>query len=306
VKTILTVAALATAGAAQSLIATVNVTANVVVAAGPQVLTQSLFPGPLFLNGQILVQTPAQPAYALSSLTWWSDQSSTGLALDVAQNCQLGSGATSAASGPFDVRVDLAAPTNTEVTLELTKLLITSAGLPAPVLRVDIGNDGTFEFTETSMPSVQAVLTLGPTRVPVRIVMDMAITQTGVAHSHLWLRVLPYTYMSVTSYVAGCSDYQYAALPTFGGDLQCAPSAPATLLSVAVFGLGTQPVLLGGTYRGPCVLLPTPDLVVFAPASSPVTLTIPQAARPITIWTQGVLLEPVGLTTTPAYRVQAW
>jgi hypothetical protein len=304
-KTILTVAALAGAGAAQSLTATVNATANVVAIAGPQIVTQSLFPGPLFLQGQILAQTSPPQAAALSSLTWSSDQGSTGLAFDVSQNCQVPSGATSAASGPFDLLVDLAAPTSTDVMLDLAKTQITSVGLPAPLLRVDIGNDGTFEFIETQMASSQFALTLGPTPVPVRIVMDMAIAQTGIAYSHLQLRVLPSANTFVTPYIASCSDRQYAVLPTFRGDLQCEVTAPATVLSVAVFGLGTQPVLLGATYSGPCLLLPTPDLVVFAPASSAVTLTIPQAARPITIWTQGVTVEPVGLTTTSAYRVQA-
>lgn len=304
-KTILIVAALATASAAQSLTATVNVTANVVAMAGPQVVTQSLFPGPLFLQGQILAQTGPPQAHAGSSLTWLSDQGSTGLAFDVSQNCQVASGATSATSGPFDLVVDLAAPTSTDVMLDLARAQITSAGLPAPILRVDIGNDGTIEFTET-MPNSRFALTLGPTPVPVRILMDMAIAQTGVAYSHLGLRVLPSTNTFVTPYIASCSDRQYAVLTTFRGDLHCELTAPATVLSVAVFGLGTQPVLLGGTYSGPCLLLPTPDLVVFAPASSAVTLTIPQAARPITIWTQAVTFEPVGLTTTSAYRVQAW
>jgi hypothetical protein len=53
-------------------------------------------------------------------------------------------------------------------------------------------------------------------------------------------------------------------------------------------------------------LIPSPDhLALLLPAQS-LTVPIPAAARPVTLWIQGVDLTPNGLLSTDAWAVVAW
>ncbi len=78
-------------------------------------------------------------------------------------------------------------------------------------------------------------------------------------------------------------------------------------LVVAVFGLGWQPQLVNLAYP-PCLLLPIPDLVLqLPPISGVLSLSIPAAARPVTLLTQGVVLTAFGtLATTDGFQVVAF
>ena len=73
---------------------------------------------------------------------------------------------------------------------------------------------------------------------------------------------------------------------------------------VAVLGLGTQPTLLPPSPLSPvpCLLLPSPDLVLLMPPSG-FDLPIPPAVRPLNLYVQGVEL---GLATSQLSTLQGF
>lgn len=273
------------------------------VVSGTQVVGNTVPLGPMTNHGALLVETTSPNAIARAQYQWHAYQAQTGLLATFHQDCRVDPGASSAASGPVDILVDLVAPVPTIVDLAIVKQIAASAGLPSPTVRVDVGGDGTVEVTETSSDYF-AILALGPTPLSIRVTMDMAIVAPGVASASLELQVTPRTNTFVNQFVAACSfNSSLGLVPTFDGNLEV--TLDANVPAVVVFGLAAQPQFLGTAFQLPCTLLPSPDYVVFPTPFQPFVLTIPSSARPVAIWTQGVALEFNGLTVSRGYQVQA-
>lgn len=183
-------------------------------------------------------------------------------------------------------------------------------GSPAlQVMQVDIGNDGTIELDLTSVASSIVVpVTLGPTAIAVRVHEQLSILAGQSADAWMMVTVTPRAGITVTPGGVACSlGFEQVRMPTFQGDLLVGTTGPLLggAPAVTVFGWTATPTLLPTSAPGPCVLLPTPDVVWFTPGVQSVLVSLPPAVRPATFWTQAVVLEPNGLTTTSGARIDA-
>jgi hypothetical protein len=274
--------------------------------AGAQIQAATLPAGAMPANGLLHVNTTPSPAEALASLAWGSTTAATGSRTSLSQHCALTAGGTTASSGFVDVRLALTAPAPLLVSLQADKGIEVTAGLPAPMLRVDVGDDGTFELTEGLGLQIQTNVLLGPIPFHVRVQMDAGTTIPGTITSFVTIDLLP-TNTNVSAVVSGCAWLVHGVAPRFDGNLDLSFDSPLQPLQpgVVVLGLAPQPVLLGMLPNAACLLMPSPDLLVLTLPGTTLTLNVPPAARPVTIWTQAVGLQFGGLVTSNGLRVDA-
>src|SRR5262245_19759646 len=185
-------------------------------------------------SGGAVVQTSTQPAgpmgplgaigapvwsFASANLGWSSSTSDELVQFDLLQDCTAQPGGA-ASVGPVDVRILLTAPQPVQATVELAKMIAATAGIATPLLRVDVGDDGTFELTESMSVNPHVNVQLGPTPLPVRIAMNMALTTAGAAASALHVYVRPGFGMGINPVLAGCAHVEsFDVQPTFAGNL---------------------------------------------------------------------------------------
>jgi hypothetical protein len=216
------------------------------------------------------------------------------------------------ASCDADLLMSLTAAVPMLVVLHVDNEFTGSAGCPLPLVEVDIGFDGTFEYSTSplAMGAGPGPFSLPLSSVPT-LVRVRAQSQTGVdgfGISDLVVRIvpgIPSTWAESAS--VGC-DFTHDSLlgmPRFDGgiDLWIANGLDPV---VVVFGLGLQPVLLPANDTLPCLLMPSVDLLLMLPLpTTTLTLPLPPAVRPVTFWAQAVKLPQQGLLVTNAIRVDA-
>lgn len=189
-----------------------------------------------------------------------------------------------------------------------------SSGAPIPTIDVDFGADGTFELQSALGPVLDfGTHAISPTQ-PLLVAIRMQTTLPANLASIVSLA-------EVTLTPSNDLDWQQTALdcattPTF---LRCRPSfadrgidvtwLQAVAPLVVVIGLAAEPVILPSVGSVPCLLVPRPDILLFAPlpigwASHHVPLS--PAVRPVTFFVQGVVLDPAGLQTTDGFVVDAF
>ncbi len=280
-----------------------NVATTCFAVAGAQIESATLPAGAMPASGGLVAGT-APPA-ALASFSWVAQASPTGMQAYLSQHCSLAAGGTAASCGLLDVRVDLTAPVPMEVTLRVTKQILAAAGVGSPVLRVDVGDDGTFEVTEATGGTLYVPLTIGPVPFRVRVLMDAGITIPGLVTSALSLDVLPGANTQAVQVVGGCGPLGHGARPRLDGNLELSFESQVLPFGVVVLGLSPQPVLLGILPQAACVLMPSPDLLLLALPATSFTLNVPPAARPVSIWSQVVGLDAGGLVTSDGFRTYA-
>lgn len=245
----------------------------------------------------------AGPAF----LTWSTHASSTSAALNLHQQITTNPGATAIVGrNEFLFEVSSTAPVN--VTLELLATIIASEGVAVPSITVDVGDDGTIDFTQATLLA-ELDLTIGAAPLRLRVTMENDVAVRGHSWSWLFATVKPRNDLMIQPAAIGCTG----ASP----DLFCEPSflvagvefmrQPSfSLPAVVVLGLGVQPVLLPvSTPAAPCLLLPQIDAVITLFGNSH-TVLIPPAVRPITFWGQGVAIDAAGnLLAMDGYRIVA-
>ncbi len=206
----------------------------------------------------------------------------------------------SAAIGPVVLVLTLQHATAAPATLVLRRQWFGAAGTPTPLVRVDVGADGTYELTEGTAATQFVGVQLGPTPLQVRVEAQLATNTAGIVESSVVVEaVRSDTFLQPA--VVGCSDTQLAASPLFDGSVVFA--ANGVLPAVLVLGLAAQPLILpASTPPLPCVLMPRADAVVFG---WPYVLPVPASVRPVQVWAQSVELAPAGLLTTNGLRVLA-
>lgn len=276
---------------------------------GGSTQTAVLPAGPAAAGGTIAAYTSASAPTPFARFGWYSVPSESLIGFVGFLGCAVqGAGAGPVSVAPGQLLLELTAPGVTPVILELSAILQVSAGSPAPSVRVDVGDDGTFEFTEISLASNVAVnLTSTPLRI--RVELAAALTAPGSIEAQLQMFVRPDQGTFVTPLIAGCDPLAFHVASTFAGDVVVqAPNASMEPV-VAVFGLSVQPLQVNPGAQWPCLLMPGLDLVMLLPGASPLTLPIPAAARPITLLSQAVVVHslsgPLVLTTTDGYRITA-
>ncbi|HEX5050658.1 MAG TPA: hypothetical protein VFZ65_02695 [Planctomycetota bacterium] len=212
-------------------------------------------------------------------------------------------------TAPGDLLVSLQATVAVPVVIELSHVLAASAGAAVPAHGIDLGDDGSFEIDELSPPTFALSVVLGSTPLAIRLRSQLVQVGTGVIELELGVRVLPQNNLSINAAVAGCALDSLFVQPSFAGR-GFATQMLTIHPTVLVLGLGVQPVTLpappspGSGF--PCLLLPSPDLLVLTGFAQGFELALPAAVRPLTLWVQGVVVAPAGLGTTTGYSVTAF
>src|SRR5262245_20191194 len=216
-------------------------------------------------------------------------------------------GSTSPASAsvdPFDLLLHLQAPTPRRMFVAGHVDFIVSPGLPAPQFAVDLFDDGFAEWS-TTMSSVPISVLVGPTPIPIRIRGAASLPSNGSTQSAGGIDITPDNRVDIFPLLQGCLADGFLRLEEAFAHDGVLLRVPPGSLCVAVLGLGVQPFLLTVQSGWPCILLPSPDVLLVIPPNG-FDLPIPAAARPIDIYAQGVMLDPLGLWTTTGYRTSAF
>ncbi len=282
--------------------------ATAAVTGQPQ--TATLAAGPLPSQGSLTASQGTSAAqYASITAEWHLIASDHRVVLDLRQRAfaaSTGPLVTSLTPGNFLLQV--ANPTPVLAVMELTRSPLVPAGAAIRVLEVDIGNDGSVDFSATSPnSSLTLTVTIGPVPLPIRLHNELSTQGQANIDMGMNITILPTPLISATPAGAGCSfGHSQQLLPTFAGNLRAFTIGPltASFPSVTVFGWQAQPTLLPTPQPGPCILVPTPDVLVLSTWQG-FTVPLPPTVRPVTFWTQAVVFEPEGLTTTPASRIDA-
>lgn len=306
--TVLTFVLLAVPAGAQTLSMTIT-TATPMVA-------QVSSSGPLVTSG-LPIQTIGSNSLLASdwsgtvrmSSQWWSQVGTTECNMEWNQEATVSVPAPAfARTDPSDLLLHVQSSTAPfvpiPITLELSRSLAASAGSTLPVHRIDIGDDGSFEFTESSPAwGTMTGLVVGPQGLTIRLRTQVGQTGAGAIALGLRVRVLPDNGLIVQPTVPGCSADELWLLPTFAGSGIELITATANHPVFAVIGFHLQPQFLSPLFPAPCLLLPSPDVVMHVPTWPPVVIPLPAAVRPLSFSAQGVALTPNGPATTLGYQV---
>lgn len=288
-------------------------TAQLVASIGAQSTTQQLGAGSLSVSGKRTASLNFVGGQVRSEIEWstWLPVFDDKIQFQYEISGAVGSaGTASAAVAPHDVVVTLQAAAWRDVTLFTDITTEVSPNGIAPRMDVDIGDDGTIEFS-TTQTAGSVTLSVGPTPLQIRISTEGQANTPGSINpsfrSRLLMRIEPDNHISKSLVAAGCANLLVAnqAFAHDGIRLE----VPYTFSPViAVLGLSAQPALLpSGGAQLPCLLVPSLDLVVLLPANGGFNLPIPPALRPINIYVQGVeLVATNALWSTAAYLFGAY
>lgn len=237
----------------------------------------------------------------------WVHASQLGMEARFDLGCVLPAGvATQGSIAPCELLLSLSLPSAQLVNLQLAKSVTGPAGAAIPELKLDLNDDGVFEFTE-QYPSdeLELQIVIGPVPLVVRVRLAASSTTGGNLVASLSLAASPALTEAVPAF-GQCTQVDFGAYGRFDGAAQIDQYLMGSGWSVVVLGLTAQPLLLGSTAAAPCLLLPSPDVLLFEPFGVSLILPIPAAARPFTFWTQAVVPLGASLGTSAAYRVNAW
>lgn len=265
--------------------------------------TSTLAAGALPNLGSQTATSASSAGTASAMLSWSSYASDTEIGVEVTVQC-VATATGQASCPPGDILVSLATPFVASAQVELVKEVGGVATALLPVTRVDIGDDGSAELTEQqSVNPLPIPVVLGPTPLLVRCTLGAQIVGPGGVLGKVRMRVVARDTF-VAPWVSGCGEQLFVAARLDGGiGTFYAPTAFG--ISGIVFGLSAQPTLLGFAQGTPCLLLPQPDLVMLGSVWSPVTVTVPPAARPVDVYVQAVTLSAAGFVVSPGYAVAA-
>jgi hypothetical protein len=212
-------------------------------------------------------------------------------------------------AGPHEFLMTFTSASSRNAKLDFRRTTTLTAGTPWPSVMIDVDNNGVFEVNNLSAVTGALIpVTFGPQPLLVRVVVDVAISGQAGASNFVSASLLPDNNLTIATPVLGCNpispppqDFLQPSFDNLGVDLRVGntPSEPA----VIVIGLNAQPQLLSINGLLPCLLLPTPDVVIFAPGG--MNLALPASVRPVSFFAQGVTLTQSGLRVTDGYAVTA-
>ena len=143
-------------------------------------------------------------------------------------------------------------------------------------------------------------MTLSPQPTDVRIVMSAQLNGAGTSLTTFSIAAKPRNAVATTQLVSGCASNYGDMLPPVqvfpdrGIDVGVVPGQDAGW-NVFVIGLSQQPQLLP-PQTGPCLLLPSPDILLAQ--WNTLHIALPAIVRPVTFYVQGFEIG------TPAYPGQ--
>lgn len=111
------------------------------------------------------------------------------------------------------------------------------------------------------------------------------------------VQILPRTGIGSAQASVGCDGLAVYCLPRFDGDIMLGSGIQYGIVSVLVLGLGVQPIQIGTAAPWPCILWPSPDVLLPVQTPALTTLSIPPSAHQFHLWAQMVALQPSGTFT---------
>lgn len=293
---------LASLAVAQSMTCTVASSGLLQATLGTQVATTLLPAGGSAPSGYGWAET-TQPwgLAARAWLTWQVRRTPSDITFRLENQVQV-FGPGSAVNSPGDFLLQLHSTAAVPVRLELERNYILVAGMPMPTVLVDVGDDGTPELDSSLLPGIVVPVSVPPGTVNVRVRAQMSIGSSGGAVHQLFVRTLP-ARTQVHELGFGCVGPGLTVRPLFSGDVAFFDLWGTTNPWLVVVGGGLHPVPLPGPWPL-CLLVPTPDLVLFAPGAPSLTLAMPAALRRFDLFAQGMLLTPLGLGSSSAFSIQ--
>ncbi len=279
--------------------------------AGPSTDQASQPAGPLPASGFITAAVGGAPPQSLASsqIGWdrldeaWQSQAVLRHALFVDPSVQ-----GAAAAGPNAFVVEFTSTAPTPIVLEASRFSILTPGAPWPLVGIDVGNDGSIEYPNVwaNAPVMLAATTIGAVPLQVRVVFTSQLPGSGSSFSTVAITARPDNALHSVRNVLQCSTaFMTDPVPVFAGRGVALGGDP----HVYVVGMTTQPLLLQqapfpASVPWPCLLMPSPDIVLFAPTG--LLIPLPAAVRPVQFHVQGVFVSPLGgLWTTDGYTVTA-
>jgi hypothetical protein len=217
-----------------------------------------------------------------------------------------------------EITLTLTLPVTTQVLVVLDGVAsMTGTGLGATSTEVDIADDGSVDFTiSPTSPAVgiEFGMLVGPSgsKIRLRHRTAQAISfLTGAADHHVSITAFPVN-APLTRYGAGCMPLTWTRSSSGAATLSC-PAATGTL---ALFAIGTNPILQPLPFSANCFLLTAIDIVVAGtPVGGSATLPLGNVTPPAGgIYTmQAVVLGPnlmlmsiaTGSTTAPT-KTKHW
>ncbi|MFT4843033.1 MAG: hypothetical protein ACI8UD_001860 [Planctomycetota bacterium] len=292
----------ASAAVAQSASISLQTAAVAQVTVNGQAQTATLPAGPVGLSGGLSQSSGG----SFINATWDTYVEPTGVYFDIAAHAYVDAVAgTSAQTSGMDFIYELSNPTPVAIELRLRRMGV----MAGASLLVDVSNDGSAELTNSSASGdVVLALTIGPVPLPIRVLYNVSQAGLGGHDSYLTIVAQPTAGIYSTQLVQGCDISHHQDMqPRFDGGIWLRVVGPLqnTKPSVMVLGTSLQPIVLPAAASFPCLLVPSPDLLLF-PGSQAVNLQIPAAARPYRFYVQGVVLRPNVLHTTNAIQVSGY
>jgi hypothetical protein len=276
---------------------------------GAQQNQASLAPGPLSAFGQVGAPVPPPYAYSGAQIQWSLHEEAALSQAMLAAGCSVVIGGSTASIGQSEFLVEFtgSAPTMPGF-LDLLRDDMLEPGSPYPLVAVDVDNDGTIDFANVPASFTFPVV-FGPTPKVLRVVMAAHLPGPGIASSQLRLRARPDNGLTITQNAAGCA-HPLGLTPVFAQrGLRLTPM-PLGGINVFVVGLSQQPVLLPPQYGLPCLLVPSPDIVLLD-TTGELTIPLPATLRPITFHVQVVQVQfpplslNTGLVTSDGFTIHA-
>ncbi len=308
-------AALVAPAAAQSVSANATTATPIVVSASTS-LTSYTATVPANAPGNGVVSAWAGPAEARSQWTEIGGLGAGGLGvgLEWVQSASCYEAAPSFAStGANELLLQIPATAAAPAVVEVSAVLTGVPGSALPAFSVDVYDDGVVEVGSGGPVRWTGSATL--TAQPLSVRLCSQLDQVGIGDVRLELRVFvsPDNRLSIGDVSQPCvfGAGALSAVPVFTGrgvQFSVLTASPTVLVA----GLSAQPFALPPALSpAGCTLWPAPEALFlfgllpggFQPT---VEIAVPAAARPLTLWAQGVDLQPNGLTTTNAFVVLAF
>lgn len=283
---------------AQDITATLVTTATWSASGGGQAQVVPQAPGVLSANGFSLAQVNT-PSVQIEARGWWNNDSNPTVASFAVGTSAYSLGdPTGQASYGMEILLSLTALTTTDVYVrfEPTALQVTGGQL-APIVRIDVGDDGTDELTESAPYGGSLARTIGPTGLPVRCRFLGSLVGDGQINTQVAVQILPRNGLGSAVSSFGCDGLSVYCLPRFDGDVMLGSGIQSGLVSILVLGLGVQPIQVGDLGLWPCILWSSPDVLMPVQSYALTTLSIPPAAHPFHFWAQMAALQPTGKFT---------
>jgi hypothetical protein len=267
---------------------------------GTQTVAQTLPVGLLPLQGDLSAQQFV-PGFGTASMEIdWSTVTYTApgaVVFRVTNTATLEASVASLADTDLaEILLTITAPSPMTVDVEVGRQIEGTPGTTIPLQEVDIGADGSAELNASTPGIVRTTLAIGPQPLTVIVRTRMSEATNGSVSATTYVVVTPSNDISIVPAMPGCSSGSLEVWTSFTDrGIVLLNNSGFGEPEIGVFGLGLQPVVLPG---GPnCLLLPSPDLLMFLPYFQPVELGLPASVRPVTFWVQGVVFGgPFGTT----------